>query len=205
MSAATLVLATRNAGKVAEIRTALADLGLTVLSLQDFPACPDVVEDGTTFAANALKKAETVFAHTGFPSLADDSGLEVDALGGAPGVHSHRFAGPEEDDAANNAKLLTLLAGVPTEKRSARFRAVLALVWGPEKATTTEGTCEGRILTAARGTGGFGYDPLFYLPERGLTLAELPVAEKNAVSHRGAAIRRLRPLLADLIKKGELG
>lgn len=205
MSVATLVLATRNAGKVAEIRTALADLGLTVLSLQDFPACPDVVEDGTTFAANALKKAETVFAYTGFPSLADDSGLEVDALGGAPGVHSHRFAGPEEDDAANNAKLLTLLEGVPTEKRSARFRAVLALVWGPEKATTTEGTCEGRILMAARGTGGFGYDPLFYLPERGLTLAELPVAEKNAVSHRGAAIRRLRPLLADLIKKGELG
>lgn len=205
MAGVRLVLATRNAGKVAEFQTALHDLGLTILSLKDFPACPDAAEDGDTFAANALIKARAAFTCTGLPSLADDSGLEVDALGGAPGVHSHRFAGPAEDDAANNAKLLALLAAVPEEQRTARFRAVLALVWGPGREITVEGTCPGRILTAGRGAGGFGYDPLFYLPERGLTLAELPVAEKNAVSHRGAAVRRLRPLLADLIRKGELG
>lgn len=199
-----LVLATRNSGKVAEFRAGLADLEFTILSLSDFPACPEVVEDGTTFAANALKKARAAFAYTGFPSLADDSGLEVDALGGAPGVESHRFAGPAGDDAANNAKLLALLSGVPEAQRSARFRAVLALVWGPGKELTVEGTCEGRILAAPRGAGGFGYDPLFYLPERGLTLAELPVTEKNAVSHRGEAIRRLRIALAGLLERGEL-
>lgn len=200
----TLVLATRNEGKVAEFKAGLAGLGITILSLSDFPTCPEAEEDGETFSANALKKAQTAFAYTGLPSLADDSGLEVDALGGAPGVLSHRFAGPEEDDAANNAKLLALLSGRPEEARTARFRAVLALVWGPGKQRIVEGTCEGRILEKPRGRGGFGYDPLFYVPTLGRTLAELNVAEKNSVSHRGAAIRNLRPVLAELIAKGEL-
>ncbi|MDK2882243.1 MAG: XTP/dITP diphosphohydrolase [Bacillota bacterium] len=204
MAVPTLVLATRNEGKVAEFKAGLAGLGITILSLSDFPTCPEIEEDGETFSANALKKARAVFAYTGLASLADDSGLEVDALGGAPGVLSHRFAGPEEDDAANNAKLLALLSGQPAEARTARFRAVLALVWGAGKETLVEGTCEGRILEKPRGEGGFGYDPLFYVPGLGRTLAELSVGEKNSISHRGTAIKNLRPVLAELIEKGEL-
>ncbi|MGI6604693.1 MAG: XTP/dITP diphosphatase [bacterium] len=200
----TIVLATRNRGKIVEFRAALENLGFTVRSLHDFPAFPDVVEDASTFRENALKKARATFTFTGLPSLADDSGLEVDALGGLPGVQSHRFAGPQGDDTANNAKLLTLLQGLPPEKRTARFRAVLALVWGEGKELTVDGTCEGVILEKERGSGGFGYDPLFYLPERDLTMAEMDLQDKNAVSHRGKAIQRLSGLLTDLIKRGEL-
>ncbi|NLG86138.1 MAG: XTP/dITP diphosphatase [Firmicutes bacterium] len=198
MTKPVLVLASRNQGKVAEFEAGLAGLGLEIKSLMDFPPYPEVEEDGDTFTANALKKARAAWAATGCPSLADDSGLEVEVLGGAPGVHSHRFAGPEGDDAANNALLLKKLQGLPPKKRRARFVSVLALVWGPDEELIVEGTCNGIILESPRGSGGFGYDPLFYLPEFGRTMAELTVEEKNKVSHRGQAIKRLRLVIEEM-------
>lgn len=192
-----LVLATRNPGKVREMAALLADLGVTVRSLSDVPGAPEVEEDGRTFAENAVKKAETIARFTGLPALADDLGLEVDALGGAPGVFSARYAGEGASDAANNAKLLAALAGVPAERRTARYRCVLALAVPGMPTVTVEGVCEGRIAEQPRGTGGFGYDPLFYLPGRGKTMAELRPEEKNAISHRGQALRRLKALLIE--------
>lgn len=192
-----LVLATRNPGKVREMVTLLADLGVTVRSLSDVPGAPEVEEDGRTFAENAVKKAETIARFTGLPALADDSGLEVDALGGAPGVFSARYAGEGASDAANNAKLLAALAGVPPERRTARYRCVLALAVPGMPTVTVEGVCEGRIAEQPRGSGGFGYDPLFYLPHKGKTMAELAPEEKNAISHRGQALRRLKALLIE--------
>lgn len=192
----TIVVGTSNRGKVAEIAAALAALPVEVLSLEAFPDVPEAEENGDTFAANAVMKATHYALHTGRPCLADDSGLEVDALGGAPGVYSARYAGPGGGDEACNAKLLAALADVPAEGRTARFRCVLAYV-DPEGALlTAEGTCEGVILAAPRGTGGFGYDPLFHFPAAGKTLAEMTVAEKNAVSHRGQAVRNMATMLA---------
>jgi XTP/dITP diphosphohydrolase len=193
-----LVFATRNRGKVVELRALLADLGIDVLSLDDLTVpVPDVVEDGDTFAANAAKKALAVSRATGLPALADDSGLEVDALGGAPGVRSARYAGEGAGDAANNARLLDALAGVPPERRTARFRSCLALADTAgslgERVLTAEGACEGRILDRPRGTGGFGYDPLFYVPELDATFAELGVGTKNDHSHRARAMQTMRP------------
>ncbi|SDF32315.1 XTP/dITP diphosphatase [Sporolituus thermophilus] len=192
-----IVVATRNAGKVAEIAAALADLPVNLRSLRDFGAIPDAVEDGDTFAANAVLKAKHYARYTGMACLADDSGLEVDALGGAPGVFSARYAGEGAGDAANNAKLLCELAGVPIQRRSARFRCVLAFLDEDGTLLVTEGACEGIILEQPRGTGGFGYDPLLYLPELGKTVAELTITEKNAVSHRGKALRQMAAMLAE--------
>lgn len=200
MPAVRVVLASRNAGKVRELGALLAGLGLELVGLDAFGELPDVVEDRDTFRGNALKKAEEVASATGRPTLADDSGLEVDALGGRPGVLSARYAGEPSDDVANNHKLLRELAGTPDAQRTARFRCVLALV-DPTGALAdepvfAEGTLEGRIGTAPRGGGGFGYDPLFVLPD-GRTTAELDPADKNAISHRGQAARRMRELLAE--------
>jgi len=191
-----LVFATRNKGKLVELRELLA--GIQVLASDEVGvAVPEVVEDADTFAGNAAKKAREVSAATGLPALADDSGLEVDALGGAPGVYSARYAGEPHSDSANNAKLLAALEGVT--KRSARFRAVLALadVAGPlgSEILTADGTCEGTILTAPRGTGGFGYDPLFFAPELGMTFAEAGVGSKSELSHRARAMRAIKPRL----------
>jgi len=191
-----LVFATRNKGKLVELRELLA--GIQVLAIDEVGvAVPEVVEDADTFAGNAAKKAREVSAATGLPALADDSGLEVDALGGAPGVFSARYAGEPHSDSANNAKLLAALEGVT--KRSARFRAVLALadVAGPRgnEILTADGTCEGTILTAPRGTGGFGYDPLFFAPELGMTFAEAGVGSKSELSHRARAMRAIKPRL----------
>jgi len=199
-----VVVATRNRGKLREMRAFLDELGLEARGLDAFPEVPEVEEDGATFAANALKKARTVAAATGLPALADDSGLEVDALGGRPGVYSARFAGPGASDEANNAKLLAAMAGVPPGRRTARYRAVVALVVPPADGRpgweeTREATCEGEVLTAPRGTGGFGYDPLFYVPELGKTFAELTPEERQAVSHRFRALRALRPALERLL------
>jgi XTP/dITP diphosphohydrolase len=195
-----LVFATRNRGKLTELRQLLADLDLEVLALDEVPSSVgEVVEDGDTFAANAIKKARAVAAATGLPALADDSGLEVDALGGRPGVYSARFAGPDCDDDANNDKLLAELADVPDGRRTARFRAVLALVAG-ERVITTEGVCEGQIVRERRGQGGFGYDPLFYCPELGATFAELGVGPKNDRSHRARAMKSLKPLLIEYFR-----
>ena len=163
MSSRPLVFATRNRGKLVELRELLP--GIEVRSLDDIDV-PDVIEDADSFEGNARKKAFEVAAALALPTLADDSGLEVDALGGAPGVYSARYAGAGHDDAANNAKLLAALAGIPPDKRTARFHSVLALadVTGPLGANviTADGTCEGVILDAPRGTGGFGYAPLFF-------------------------------------------
>jgi XTP/dITP diphosphohydrolase len=196
-----LVFATRNPGKVVELRQLLP--GVFVLGIDEAAArlgraIPDVEEDADTFAGNAIKKAREVSQATGFPALADDSGLEVDALDGAPGVWSARYAGGG-GDAANNAKLIVALASVPPERRTARFRSVLALadVAGPlgEEVMTAEGSCEGIVLEAPRGTGGFGYDPLFLVPDLGQTFAELGVGTKGERSHRARAMQAIRPRL----------
>jgi XTP/dITP diphosphohydrolase len=196
-----LLFATRNPGKVAELRALLADAPeIEVRSLEGLEV-PEVVEDCDTFLANAIKKAREVSSATGLPALADDSGLEVDALGGAPGVVSARYAGPEADDAANNRKLLAALADVADPRRTARFRSVLALadVAGSlgDRVLTAEGTCEGIVLRELRGSGGFGYDPLFFVPDLGATFAELGVGTKNDRSHRAAAMRSLKPKLVE--------
>ncbi len=190
-----LVFASRNPGKLAELRQLTADLDVEVVSAADL-GVPDVVEDGATFEANAVKKAREVAAATGLPALADDSGLEVDALGGAPGVHSARYAGGHGADAANNRKLLAALAAVPPERRTARFHAVVALADPGGEIWTAHGACEGVILDAPRGAGGFGYDPLFFSPELGMTFGEAGVGPKSGVSHRARAMRALAPRLA---------
>ena len=209
-----LVFATRNPGKVVELHELLAelDLDLDVLSLDDLEAeglsVAEVVEDGDTFAANAAKKAREVSAATGLPALADDSGLEVDALGGAPGVLSARYAGPEASSRDNNEKLVAALSDVPDGERGARFRSCLALadVAGPLGAEliTAEGRCEGVILRQPRGEGGFGYDPLFYSPELDATFAEAGVGAKNDLSHRARAMAAIRPRLVEYFRRREL-
>jgi XTP/dITP diphosphohydrolase len=197
-----LVFATRNRGKLVELRELLP--GIEVRSLDDVHV-PEVVEDADTFAGNAAKKAREVSAATGLPALADDSGLEVDALGGAPGVYSARYAGDAHDDVANNLKLLAALTGVPPAQRTARFHSVLALadITGPLGADviTADGTCEGTILNAPRGTGGFGYDPLFYSPELGMTFAEAGVGPKSDLSHRARAMRAIKSRLLDYLRR----
>jgi XTP/dITP diphosphohydrolase len=205
-----LVFATRNAGKLIELRQLLA--GVAVLGIDEAAArigraIPEVDEDADTFVGNATKKAREVSAATGLPALADDSGIEVDALGGAPGVWSARYAGPGAGDAANNTKLIAALTGIPAARRTARFRAVLALadVAGPlgDAVITAAGACDGVVLDAPRGAGGFGYDPLFLIPELGQTFAELDVTTRSDWSHRARAMQAIRPqLLAYLEQLG---
>jgi XTP/dITP diphosphohydrolase len=196
-----LVFATRNRGKIIELRQLLP--GIDVVGVDDAITrlgrdIPDVDEDADTFVGNATKKAREVSAATGCPALADDSGLEVDALGGAPGVWSARYA-RHGDDAANNAKLLDALRDVPPDRRTARFRSVLALadVAGRlgDTVITADGACEGLVLDAPRGTGGFGYDPLFFFPALGQTFAELGVGTKGELSHRARAMQSIKPRL----------
>lgn len=188
-----LVLATTNKGKIREIEEVLAGLPVTAESISAY-SFPPVVEDGQTFADNACKKALYYAAHTGSIALADDSGLEVDALQGRPGVYSARYAGEQADDELNNRKLLADMRDVPEGRRGARFRCVLAVAAPDGRCVTAEGVCSGVIAYAPRGEGGFGYDPLFVLPD-GRTMAELPVDEKNRISHRGRALCKLRELL----------
>lgn len=190
-----LVLATRNKGKIHEMVELLGRQGLTILSLADYPEVGDIIEDGSTFAENAIKKARHVAESTGEVALADDSGLVVDYLGGAPGVHSARFADTERDDRANNEKLLRLLAGVPPEQRAASFHCVIAIAEPGGRVYTVEGVCSGRIIAGPRGCGGFGYDPIFYLPDYKKTFAELDMDTKNRISHRGKAINKAIPIL----------
>jgi len=190
-----LVVASRNRDKLVELCHALAGLALEIRSAAEFPEVPEVAETGSTLEENALLKARAVHEATGALALADDTGLEVDALGGAPGVESARFAGPEQSYARNVEKLLTLMAGVPDERRHARFRTVIALRFPGGMEETVEGVCEGTILRERRGGGGFGYDPLFFVPALGKTFAELTLDEKNRVSHRGRAMRKVHALL----------
>jgi XTP/dITP diphosphohydrolase len=190
-----LVVASSNQGKLREIAALLQGRVARLLAPADFPDFPAVVEDGATFAENALKKARTAAQATGRPVIADDSGLVVDALGGRPGVFSARFAGEEASDAENNAKLLAELAGVPPERRRGAFHCVIALCFPDGDCRTFAGELHGILLDAPRGTEGFGYDPLFLVPEYGKTLAELPLAVKNRISHRGKALEALQTFL----------
>lgn len=183
-----LLVATRNRGKMKEIGAYLAGCVDELLCLADMPHLPDTVEDGDTFAANALKKAREASAATGLPVIADDSGLVVDTLGGLPGVISARYAGEPCDDQANNRKLLHELAGVKPELRSGAFVCVLAFVHPDGTEALFEGKISGRILEAPCGAGGFGYDPLLFIDEHNATMAELSVEEKNRISHRGEAL-----------------
>ena len=185
-----LVVATRNQGKLREIAHLLAEAGIAVLGLDAFPDLPEVEEDGETFAANAGKKAQTVARATGRLTLADDSGLVVAALDGAPGVHSARYSGAGASDADNNRKLLGALAAVPRNRRQAAFCCVMALCSPDGDCRFFDGRLEGMILDAPRGEGGFGYDPLFLIPEYGKSLAELPLEIKNRISHRSRALRQ---------------
>lgn len=184
-----LVVATRNRGKSAEIRKFLADFPIEVKDLNDFGPIPEVDEDGQTFEENAYKKASFTAKVLGLPTLADDSGLEVQALGGKPGVYSARYAGPNATDSENNSRLLQDLAG--QQDRAARFCCVLSLAVPAGPALTYEATCDGTILEAPRGDNGFGYDPLFYYQPRGKTFAEMTMEEKAEVSHRGKALQEL--------------
>ncbi len=187
-----VLLATGNAHKRREIAAIIAALGLPLELVDPGVPLPEVIEDGDTLEANAVKKARSVALALGLPALADDTGLEVDALGGAPGHHAARYAGPEGDAAKNVAKLLGALAGLPAAQRRARFRCVMALVVDPRgEPLLGEGRVEGVIAEAPSGGGGFGYDPVFWLPERSCTLAALPEAEKNALSHRYRALADL--------------
>ncbi|MCD9027100.1 RdgB/HAM1 family non-canonical purine NTP pyrophosphatase [Luteimonas sp. BDR2-5] len=194
-----LVLASGNAGKLAELQAMLADLPLEIVPQREL-GVGDVAETGGTFVENALIKARHAAAATGLPALADDSGLIVDALGGAPGLYSARYAGTPTDDAANNAKLLAALDGVPEQRRSARFYAVIVLLRHADdpQPLIAEGAWEGRILTAPRGHHGFGYNPVFLDPLHGLTAAEMAPARKNRLSHRAKALQQLRERLATL-------
>ena len=214
-----LLVASENEKKRRELELALARLGVRLLGPREVGGLPEVVEDGASFAANAAKKAASGALASGRFCLADDSGLVVDALGGRPGVHSARFAGEHGDDAANNAKLLAELAGVPAERRTARFACALALARPDGSlALAVAGEARGRILAAARGAGGFGYDPLFAFTEepapgaspeeaaaiaraRGRTFAELSADEKSRVSHRARAVARLAAELPRLLQE----
>ena len=197
-----LLVATTNPGKFAEVQAFLKKYPLRILSLKVVAAPPEVIEDGGTFEENALKKARTLAEFSGLITLADDSGLEVDVLNGAPGIYSARYAGPEGDDERNNAKLLRELAPVPEEKRTARFVCALALyVPDANRATqwTARESCEGRIAFALKGANGFGYDPLFFYPPLGKTFGEIDRETKATVSHRGKALRKFAESLPSLI------
>lgn len=196
-SAATIVIATSSRGKLAEVRLALGELPLCLLDLTRFVHIPAPDEDATTFEGNARLKALYYAERTRYWCLADDSGLEVDALGGLPGVRSARFAGPVRDDAANNAELVRRLAGVRAERRTARFRCVLALARPGDVVECVEGSVEGQIIAEPRGSNGFGYDPHFLIPDLGRTAAQLTPEEKNRISHRGKALAELVPRLGE--------
>lgn len=182
----TLIVATRNQGKASEFKELLAPKGITIKTLADFPEIGEIPETGSTFEENATLKAEAIAKLTQQPVLADDSGLQVDALNGEPGIHSARYAG-DHDDAANKQKMLANLKDVPENKRHANFHTTLVLVKPNGHKLVVDGDVSGEILTAPRGNNGFGYDPLFYVPEKGKTMAEMSETEKNEISHRGRA------------------
>jgi len=203
VAAPTLVMASRNPGKIRELQEILKDTGITLLSLADFPGLPETPEVGATFAENAAAKALEVARSTGYPALADDSGLLVEALGGAPGVYSARYAGDATaprtpTDADNWQKLLRELAAVPRQARGARFVCVLALAWPDGRLLQFHGECTGSIALEPRGEQGFGYDPVFWVPEYQATMAELGPEVKNRISHRARALAAFKAQLAAL-------
>jgi XTP/dITP diphosphohydrolase len=192
-SSSRIVVATKNSGKIVEIRDIFKDIPCEVFSICEVDPAYQVEEDGQTYAANAIKKAKIAAVRAGTVAIADDSGLEVDALGGAPGIYSARFGGEHLPQSEKNKLLLHQIQGCPN--RSARFRCVIAVVSPEGNVETTEGVCEGVIGTEERGIGGFGFDPIFIVPEYGKTMAELGPAIKNVISHRAKALLNLREIL----------
>ena len=193
-----LVLATRNRHKGEELAALLGGLGIKIRTLDEFPDAPEVVEDGDTCEANAIKKAHAIAVFTGLPAVADDTGLEVDALGGRPGVYAARYAGEDATYEDNCRKLLLELTGVPRERRTARFLTVAAIALPSDGIRVAQGILEGEIAAEASGTLGFGYDPVFLIPELGKTLAELSADQKNAISHRAKAFTQAKALLREM-------
>ncbi len=198
-----LVLATRNQDKIKEIMHLLEDLAITILTFKDFLDFPEVEETGETLEENAILKAKGITEFTGYAALADDSGLEVAYLNGVPGVYSSRYAGPGCTYDDNNRKLLEQLHGVSENDRAARFRTVIAIAWDVEDVETVEGIVEGTIAEEKAGTGGFGYDPVFFYPPAGKTFAQMSLAEKNKVSHRGRALYEAREVIIARLSKKE--
>ena len=196
-----LVLATNNEDKIREIKHLLDDLPVTVLTRDDFLEFPDVEETGATLEENALLKARAIAKFCDLPALADDSGLEVDALNGAPGVYSSRYAGEDCTYADNNRKLIQQLQGVPHEKRTARFRCVIAIDWADGTTDTVEGVAEGYITEKSAGIEGFGYDPVFFYPPEGKRFSEMTLEEKNLVSHRGKALQKARDVIIERLNR----
>ncbi|RNF40906.1 XTP/dITP diphosphatase [Planococcus salinus] len=195
-----VIIATQNKGKAKDFEALFSPLGYEVLTLRDVAEQLDVEETGVTFEENAILKAETVAEALQTVVIADDSGLEIDALGGEPGVYSARYAGEQKNDDANIDKVLENLAEVPDSERTARFRCVLAVAAPGKQTETFSGSCEGVILTGRKGDQGFGYDPIFYVPEIGKAMAELSPEEKAAISHRGNAIRKLESSMPDWLE-----
>ena len=196
-----VVLATRNEGKVREFLKLLAGLDLNILSLSAFPEIGDIEESGTTFEANALLKAKAVSSITGLIAIADDSGLEVDALGGRPGVYSARYAGEAASDRENYMKLLEEMKDVPEADRGAAFVCTIAVCTPSGESITAAGRCKGEIASEPEGEGGFGYDPVFYLPDLNCSMASISKATKNKISHRGKAVKELIKVLPEFLKK----
>jgi XTP/dITP diphosphohydrolase len=194
-----LLIATKNKGKVREIAEILRPTGIKVSSLLDHSGMPEIIEDGATFRANAAKKAVVIARHTGLLVMGEDSGIEIDALGGRPGVYSARYSGENATDESNNDLLLKELSGVPHEKRTARYRCAMALADKDTLVDVVEGSCEGIITTERRGTNGFGYDPLFLIPSHQKTFGELDLAIKHTMSHRANALKKFLKLLENYL------
>lgn len=191
-----LIIATNNKNKIIEIRDKFAGVaGLELVPLGSYPDPPEIAEDGATFRDNAEKKARGIAAFTGYLSLADDSGLEIDALGGRPGVYSARYGGESATDEDRNRMVLEEMRGIPPARRAARFVCVIAICGPDGRCVFAHGECGGVIADEMQGTRGFGYDPIFFLPDRGKTMAELPLEEKNLISHRAKALEKARELL----------
>lgn len=197
----TIIFATKNKGKLKEINAILSDLGVHVISMEEAGIAVEVVEDGKTFEENAIKKAVEIAKISNLLTLADDSGLEIDYLDGAPGVYSARYLGEDTSYDIKNNHILSLLSGVPEKERTARFVSVIAAAFPDGRVLQCRGVVEGIIGYEIKGENGFGYDPIFYVPEMGMTTAEMPPEQKNEISHRGKALRQMKTLLMDEWKK----
>lgn len=200
-----ILFATGNEGKMREIRMILGDLGVAVVSMKEAGISADIEENGSSFEENAIIKAKTIMEETGEIALADDSGLEIDFLDGAPGIYSARFMGEDTSYDIKNAALIDKLDGVPEEKRTARFVCVIACAMPDGRIMTSRGVMEGRIGYERKGENGFGYDPIFYLPQCGCTSAEISPEKKNELSHRGMALRAMKEKLRDVLQRGADG
>ena len=198
-----IILATHNTDKRKEMMAALADLNVEILSLSDFPQVGEIVEDGETLTENAIIKAKAVFEITGIPAISDDTGLSVDALHGAPGVYSARYAGENATYADNVEKLVGEMKNVRPENRGAHFQTIMVYI-DKETELIADGVVKGQIADASKGVGGFGYDPVFYIPEQEKTFAEMTIQEKNQISHRGIALRNLKGILHSYLNNPQI-